>query len=227
MEIVENKYENLSLCAECGGNCCKNTGCGYLPQDFENMNFETLKNKVDGGNISITARFAPYSKNGIIISANPILFLKERNEGRGIIDIFSMGRPCASLTDKGCSHPFESRPSDGKNLIPGKNRCESIYPFENQLEDWSKFQKVMQRLYRNYAKHSLDDQIKIDVINVKKEIEAKSPYVKKMDYSELEAYKQAKSTIEFLAQLGLYQTEEKKEDIVLNEFQKILKLNLF
>ena len=38
------EYENLNLCAECGGKCCKNSGCGYLPKDFENMFFGNLKN---------------------------------------------------------------------------------------------------------------------------------------------------------------------------------------
>lgn len=205
------EYENLNLCAECGGKCCKNNGCGYLPKDFENMFFGYLKNRIDLGDISISVRFASHSNDDIITSPNPILLLKVRNEGRGIIDLFSMGRPCSVLTDKGCPYPFEKRPSDGKNLIPGKNGCDNIYPLKNILEDWSGHQKVMQKLYRSYAKCSMDDQIKQDIINVKKEIKEKTPHIGKMNYSELKVFKHSVSTIEFLSQFEVYKEETKEE----------------
>lgn len=38
-----SKNVNTSLCAKCGGTCCKNCGCHFSPDDFESISFESLK----------------------------------------------------------------------------------------------------------------------------------------------------------------------------------------
>lgn len=48
-----NKYEDLELCKKCGGGCCKRMGCHFSPDDFAEITYESLKSKIDEGNISI------------------------------------------------------------------------------------------------------------------------------------------------------------------------------
>ena len=39
----QDKYENLEICKECGGYCCKKSGCDYFVSDLESMNLEYLE----------------------------------------------------------------------------------------------------------------------------------------------------------------------------------------
>ena len=41
MEQVKN--ENLDICRECGGMCCKKCGCDYAVDDFNDKAKELLK----------------------------------------------------------------------------------------------------------------------------------------------------------------------------------------
>ena len=38
----EIKNENLNLCRECGGMCCKKSGCDYSADDFDNCSYNGL-----------------------------------------------------------------------------------------------------------------------------------------------------------------------------------------
>jgi len=51
MGIVE--LENLDICRECGGKCCKNMGCQFSPDDFKKISFNALKKEIEKGHISI------------------------------------------------------------------------------------------------------------------------------------------------------------------------------
>ena len=160
------EFEDKDMCSKCGGMCCKNSGCNYLPNDFSNMNFDYLKSRLDEENISITAIFNFFCNNKKeVVSANPILHLRVRNVGKGIIDLFSKKTSCSVLTETGCPYTLEKRPSGGVYLIPKKAGCINIYPEKNQIEDWTKHQKVLQKLVRYYSNNSVEEQVKQEIIN--------------------------------------------------------------
>lgn len=54
MKKDRESYINYEMCKTCGGECCKQCGCIYLPEDFENLSFDYLKNEIDKGYISIS-----------------------------------------------------------------------------------------------------------------------------------------------------------------------------
>ncbi len=55
------KYVNYEMCKKCGGVCCKQIGCAYIPQDFKSLEYNYLINLLEQGNISITGQPAPFS----------------------------------------------------------------------------------------------------------------------------------------------------------------------
>jgi hypothetical protein len=66
--------------------------------------------------------------------------------------------------------PIEKRPSCGASLVPSLIRCENIYTNEQVIEKWIGHQKVLQKLVRNYANCSVEEQIKLDIINARANI---------------------------------------------------------
>lgn len=49
-------YVDKEMCKKCGGVCCKQNGCIYLPRDFKNMNINYLIQELEKGNISISGQ---------------------------------------------------------------------------------------------------------------------------------------------------------------------------
>lgn len=167
------EFEDKGICSSCGGMCCKNSGCNYLPKDFDNMSFEYLKGKLEGQEISITSTFDFFcNSKKEVISVNPILHLRVKNIGKGIVDLFSKKTTCSVLTETGCPYTLEKRPSGGVYLVPKKDGCINVYPEKKQLEDWSRHQKVLQKLVRYYTGCSVDDQVKREIINTTAEMYA-------------------------------------------------------
>lgn len=39
-------YVDKEMCAECKGECCKESGCMYMPSDFKSFLFPKLKKKL-------------------------------------------------------------------------------------------------------------------------------------------------------------------------------------
>ena len=44
MNKKDPKYENKEICKQCGGYCCKKSGCDYFVSDFESMKLYYLEN---------------------------------------------------------------------------------------------------------------------------------------------------------------------------------------
>lgn len=96
------KNENLDICRQCGGRCCKKSGCDYSAKDFTDLSFKSLCEILSEGKISIVA-FIKFKilHNGKNI-ADPFLYLRARNENRDIVDLVSMKTRCSQLGDDGC-----------------------------------------------------------------------------------------------------------------------------
>lgn len=157
------KYENHSLCKQCGGKCCLKSGCDYSAKDFKKLDEDSLYNELMVGNISIVAYFSIKEKNNGEFVLIPTLYLRARNTNREIVDLLSMKTKCSMLTDTGCSYDIKNRPSGGVNLVPGKNRC---IPDKNPIEivkTWSKHQKVLSKLVTRITGLSVEDKLKEDI----------------------------------------------------------------
>lgn len=128
--------ENINLCAECRGLCCRKKGCAYSPDDFKDLSFKGLKKEIDKGFISIA-----FEAQNII--------LRVRHVNANIVDIDSKG-PCMLLTEKGCMLSFEERPKQGRELIPiEKGVCIPIYSIEECAKEWKQYNEVLEEL-RDY-----------------------------------------------------------------------------
>lgn len=161
------ELENKEICAKCGGKCCKKSGCDYFVSDFDEINKNKLLEILATGNVSITSalrfKMLPSGQKYIV----PFLYLRARNKGRDIIDLFSLKRECIMLTPTGCSYSFENRPSGGANLIPSKNG--SCRPYKDPYEEmakWTPYQSILSKLVKRYTGKSVDIVLKENIEQV-------------------------------------------------------------
>ena len=171
MEFYHN-FEDKSIfenecCQECKGRCCKKCGCSYYVEDFEDLSLNELKTELNKGDKSIVSTLeVSYANHRYCVS--PILMIRVRNEGRGVVDLFSEKTRCSLLTKDGCPYSFENRPTGGIMLIPFKNGsgfdCKTLET-ANQIaiDGWKRYQKVLARLVKYYTGRSLDERLKEEV----------------------------------------------------------------
>lgn len=161
------RIEDLSICKECGGYCCKKSGCDYFVSDFNNFKLEYLEDRLKEGYISIIASLdISRTKDGKLCIL-PILSMRARNKGRDIIDLLSLKTTCMSLTDNGCKYSFDKRPSGGACLIPKRGEpCYSTVDRISELKKWIPYQKVLQRIVKRYTGKSVDAKLREDVIKL-------------------------------------------------------------
>lgn len=144
--------ENPKVCSKCGGKCCKSMGCHYSPTDFTNITFETLKQSIDKGYISIDWWEGDVFDN----DRERTYFLRIRNKKANIVDP-SWGGECVLLTEQGCSLSFNERPMGGRALTPGTiyDSCINPYSKEDCCQEWYPYQDILERLvyeYQNYVR---------------------------------------------------------------------------
>lgn len=167
------KNENIDICRECGGMCCKKSGCDYSALDFKNCSYNTLYNELLKGDKSIVS----YMKFKVDSNGNytyePLLYLRARNNGRDIVDLVSIKTGCSLLGENGCKFSYEERPSGGKNLKPVRKEEGECVPLASPLyivNSWIKHQQTLKRLVLNLTGMNLDKKIRFDVENLFLEI---------------------------------------------------------
>ena len=165
----ETKNENLDICRECGGMCCKKSGCDYSANDFKNCSYDTLAKELQKGDKSIVC----YMKFKIDADGNyiydPFLYLRARNKNRDVIDLISIKTGCALLNKDGCDHPYKQRPEGGRNLKPVRFEKGMCYPLKNPMSivsTWKPYQKVLKRIVLTFTGMNLDAKIRQDVENL-------------------------------------------------------------
>lgn len=144
-----SKNVKSSVCAECGGACCKACGCHFSPDDFKDTSFEGLKKEIEKGYISID-----YVDGEIIYSDIGVYILRIRNQESPIVDTgFRVRTSCILLTEQGCKLDYEHRPTGGKLLIPNSTssfshqmKCHSKYSIEDCCYEWKPHKKVLYQL---------------------------------------------------------------------------------
>lgn len=164
--IIVEINENTEVCKNCGGRCCKKSGCDYWPSDLPDKTYKGILKFLENGKVSIVAMMNFKRINGKLCNF-PFLYLREKNTGRDVVDLLSMKTPCSNLTEHGCSYTYEERPSGGKNLTPSKDGL--CYPKEDNLQkvlEWSPYQKQLEKIVKRYTGLSIDNKIKEDVVTL-------------------------------------------------------------
>lgn len=161
------KNENLDICRECGGMCCKKCGCDYAPSDFDDLSYKALLSVLSEGKISIVAtlNFMRLG-NGKLIST-PILYLRARNVDRDVVDLLSMKTKCSQLTDTGCSYSYEDRPRGGVNLTPSNDGpCRPMDSPIDMILSWVPYQKSLRKIVKNYTGMTVEQKLKKDAASL-------------------------------------------------------------
>lgn len=163
---MDIQYENKELCKQCGGKCCKKCGCDYLPKDFSDLSTNGLVEKILEGSISIVSALNINKLPNGGETITPILLLRERNINRSSVDLLSLKTTCASLNENGCKYDLEHRPSGGKMLIPMENnKCYNENP-NLKIQEWLRYQKILERVVKRITGKSVDECLKEDVKNL-------------------------------------------------------------
>lgn len=153
---IKKKYNILKntskkICSKCGGECCKNCGCHFSPDDFKEISFEYLKKEMEKGYISID-----HVDGELISQSFGVFILRIRNQGAPIVDLGYKRTPCILLTEEGCKLKYKNRPSGGKLLIPSKKfikdifgcdtstrNCQTRYTIRDCCYEWKPHQKIL------------------------------------------------------------------------------------
>ena len=163
--------ENKDICRECGGECCKKSGCDYVPKDFKSLNLSNILEILAVGNTSIvsTLSFSRLANN--TLTCSPILYLRVRNTGRDVIDLFSFKTPCSMLKKDGCSYDFENRPTGGKSLLPlGNEMCYSTLDQREFVKLWDSYQSTLRKVVKRITGKTVDEKLREDIKQVLSDI---------------------------------------------------------
>lgn len=147
------KYIDYEMCKKCGGECCKQNGCVYMPKDFESMEFSYLKDVLEEGRISISGQPTEFASNAWTY----VPYLRARNKDAAIVDLITNGGPCINLTPNGCSLSEEKRPTFGLLVKPTKigGPCEKVNSVS--AEEWLNYSEVLERLVKYYTNKDIID----------------------------------------------------------------------
>lgn len=137
-QMIETK--KTDICRECGGNCCKTSGCECSPNDFKKSK-KAMKKALKSGNYSIDFRckINEYEncftllENGektlnmdyIKASKTVFFYIRARNVNAPVLDIFrnkekKVEGPCVLWQEeKGCKLCKHNRPRVGREMVPG------------------------------------------------------------------------------------------------------------
>lgn len=150
-ELENIKNINHSVCKQCGGACCKNTGCYFSPRDFKEISFESLFSLLEKGYTSI----CPISS--FLTGLENSLLLKVRNVNDPVV-ITDETEPskCILLGDNGCILKDADRPYGGSALIPMKNvSCIIGYTLREAVEEWRPYQDLLIELAKVFIQKDI------------------------------------------------------------------------
>ena len=160
------KHEDLNICRECGGMCCKKSGCDYAVGDFNDRSMNGLLEALAVGDKSIVSMINFETlPNGKFIAV-PFLYVRARNCDRDIVDLVSMKTTCSMLTDSGCSYDYDHRPFGGRNLVPRRRSEGPCRPDVNPLDkimEWEPYQKQLRKIVKRFSGKSVEEKIREDV----------------------------------------------------------------
>lgn len=157
-------YTDKEMCKACGGLCCKQNGCVYIPSNFKSMNYSKLKKELLKGDISIDG--IPFDLPGNAWTY--ILLLRARNEDAEIVDLFTSGGPCKMLKEDGCFYDEDQRPSLGLAVKPTKVKgpCEKMYDQDFVFNQWIRHQSTLELLLKDFTGKEIKEYL-FDIVPLK------------------------------------------------------------
>lgn len=210
-------YVDDELCKKCGGQCCKKSGCDFLPSDFKKLNYTSLIKELEKGYISIISTICFYQENKKTYWA-PVLSLRIKNKDRNTVDLVSYKTGCSLLTEIGCPLSIEERPALALSLIPTENfpKCDQQIKMEQGLKAWMKYQDVLSQLVAHYVHRSVKEQVQFDMDKLDEFLKncTKGQLLFDREVAELanvnKIYKDAVYSIKTLEKQGLYKPNKNK-----------------
>ena len=166
------KVENKDICKECGGFCCKKSGCDYSTKDFNDLSLKAILSILEEGNVSIISTFKVHVLPDGRKVPEFILYMRARNVDRGVIDLFSFKKQCSMLTENGCSYDLDHRPFGGANLVPVGLNSKGIpncYVDEDPLkiiEEWGSYQNTLRKAVKRLTGNTVEKQFELDLEEV-------------------------------------------------------------
>ena len=130
------KYENQSLCSACGGYCCKQSPCFFMPEDFPDLSLEGLLKEFR-------------EKDYLCIILDEVAYISMRTEHwKSVVRLFEkrVSGPCVLLTPTGCKFSYDERPTGGKLLIPDYGRCYLKLDAKSFIKAWEPYSEVLHQL---------------------------------------------------------------------------------
>jgi len=114
------EHANRRMCADCGGECCKEYAGAYFPADLAPLTAESLAERLLTGAYAIDwwdgdprSRQDEYGR---------VCFIRPAHEGAQTLRDPSFGGVCVRLTEAGCNLPFRKRPMMCRALKPRRHR---------------------------------------------------------------------------------------------------------
>lgn len=71
-----NKIENKDICSQCGGMCCKKSGCDYWVNDLKDKSLKGILEFLSSGKVSIVALMNFQTIGGKIVNT-PFLYTRK------------------------------------------------------------------------------------------------------------------------------------------------------
>lgn len=147
-EFVNNED---SVCAECGGACCKRYAGAYHPADFRHEITEEFLESLFDPTIKITPVSIDWYEN-FEEPGRKGFYIRPRHVGGDEVDP-SYGATCALLTPTGCSLDWEHRPWQCRALKPEKDHvCSEPDGKLLAAKAWDQYHDILEKLYNKYNK---------------------------------------------------------------------------
>ena len=111
-------FQNIEICKECGGKCCKRLPGSTLPEDFGEPMLENIRKAIDSGKWAVDWWDGdPTGKTDLRCA----YFIRPKTkEFSGVYDP-SCGGECIFLTESGCQLQKDERPTECRLLEPKKD----------------------------------------------------------------------------------------------------------
>lgn len=130
--------ENFEICSKCNGSCCKKLPGMMNPNQLQEVNELTLRNKLKEG-----------FQFDYIEGNEPIYYLRPSTiQSIGKTVDASWGGQCIFFKDKkGCSFTFDERPQQCQDLEPKADmRCISSKTKTQYAMEWLPYQEIIKNI---------------------------------------------------------------------------------
>ena len=144
---IREKTLNPDMCKKCGGKCCNQCGCAFLPEDLQ-MCFSNLFEKIFSREITIDK--LEYLENAYNKLDKPVYYLRVANVNESCVEFNGMGK-CIFLTENGCKLTYENRPAGGRLLVPFWSGCYYLYTNKEFIDKWIPYQKLLKDLIEFFS----------------------------------------------------------------------------